>query len=250
MITVGSLPQQIRNAPRQAVGVARIPVVPLVVVARAEGRLRRLDDQPCEASGGLDLAGGRCDVDSLVGHEYENQVVQDEVGPQVPRCLGSLSQFGDCFHRVLPACGDILHPRVGRQEGFGEAPIACVQLTDPLDHPAQATPRIRDGMVYAVALEAAVAQDLPGLHPGEGVLDAGADLAVGSVVFLFPGREFGLALVAAVRDDQTVALYPPSAITAVRPTAGFRTGQLPRLAVVAVAGAAADRPRRAGCRRR
>lgn len=36
----------------------------------------------------------------------------------------------------------------------------------------------------AVAFETAVAKDLSGLHPGEGVLDAGADLAVGGVVFL------------------------------------------------------------------
>jgi hypothetical protein len=34
------------------------------------------------------------------------------------------------------------------------------------------------GVVDAVAFETAVAEDLPGLHAGEGVLDAGADLAV------------------------------------------------------------------------
>lgn len=92
------------------------------------------------------------------------------------------------------------------------------------------------GVVYAVAFEAAVAQDLPGFHPGEGVLDAGADLAVGGVVFLFPGREFGLAFLAAVRDDQAGA--PVSAVRDHRGAAdgGFRAGQLPRLAVVAVAG--------------
>jgi hypothetical protein len=39
----------------------------------------------------------------------------------------------------------------------------------------------------AVALQAAVAEDLPGLHAGEGVLDTGADLAVGSVVLFLPG---------------------------------------------------------------
>ncbi len=43
-------------------------------------------------------------------------------------------------------------------------------------------------MVHAVALETAVAEDVPGLHPGEGVLDAGADLAVERIAFLFPGR--------------------------------------------------------------
>lgn len=34
------------------------------------------------------------------------------------------------------------------------------------------------GVVDAVTLEPAVAEDLPGLHTGEGVLDAGADLLV------------------------------------------------------------------------
>ncbi len=34
-------------------------------------------------------------------------------------------------------------------------------------------------------------QDLPALHPGEGVLDSGQDLAVSGVAFLLPGREFG-----------------------------------------------------------
>ena len=34
------------------------------------------------------------------------------------------------------------------------------------------------GVVDAVALQPAVAEDLPALHPGEDVLDAGTDLAV------------------------------------------------------------------------
>jgi hypothetical protein len=41
-------------------------------------------------------------------------------------------------------------------------------------------------VVDAVAFEAAVAEDLPGLHPGEDVLHAGADLFVGLVVRCFP----------------------------------------------------------------
>jgi hypothetical protein len=61
------------------------------------------------------------------------------------------------------------------------------------------------GVVDAVALEAAAAQDLPVLHAGKGVLDAGADFAVGGVVFFFPGREFGLAAFAAGRDDEAGA---------------------------------------------
>lgn len=40
------------------------------------------------------------------------------------------------------------------------------------------------GVVDAVAFEAAVAEDLPALHAGECVLDAGPDPAVGGVVLL------------------------------------------------------------------
>jgi hypothetical protein len=35
----------------------------------------------------------------------------------------------------------------------------------------------------------AVAEDLSGLHTGEGVLDSGTNLLVGAIVFLLPGRE-------------------------------------------------------------
>jgi hypothetical protein len=44
------------------------------------------------------------------------------------------------------------------------------------------------GVVDAVAPEAAVTPDLPGLHTGEGMLDAVADFAVGGGVFLFYRR--------------------------------------------------------------
>jgi hypothetical protein len=50
------------------------------------------------------------------------------------------------------------------------------------------------GVVDAVTFEATVAEDLPGLHPGEDVLDSGADLLVGLVVgFLPAGQSFALA---------------------------------------------------------
>jgi hypothetical protein len=68
------------------------------------------------------------------------------------------------------------------------------------------------------------------------VLDAGADFAVGGVVLLCPGRQFGLAGFATVRNDRAGA-----AVAAVRDDRGaadgvLGAGQLPRLAVVAVAG--------------
>ena len=50
------------------------------------------------------------------------------------------------------------------------------------------------GVVCAVTLEVTVAEDLPGLHAGEDVLDSGADLLVGLVVgFLPTGQSFALA---------------------------------------------------------
>lgn len=88
----------------------------------------------------------------------------------------------------------------------------------------------------AVALEAAVAEDLPALHPGEGVLEAGAGLAVGGAVSLSPDREFGPAFLAAVRDDQPGAPVAAVGDDGGVANRGFRTGQLPCLAVVSVAG--------------
>lgn len=41
----------------------------------------------------------------------------------------------------------------------------------------------------ALAAQAAVAQDFPGFHPCERVLDSGADLPVGGVVRFLPGHE-------------------------------------------------------------
>lgn len=74
------------------------------------------------------------------------------------------------------------------------------------------------GVVNAVAFQSAVAKDLPTLHPGEDVLHAGTDFAVGSVC-VPPG-----APVAAVHADRGLV------------DGVFRAGQLPRLAVFAVAG--------------
>src|SRR5690349_22177496 len=90
-----------------------------------------------------------------------------------------------------------------------EAPRAWWAAVWPADlagegevvHPGDA----EHGVVDAVVFEAAVAEDLPGLHAGEDVLDPGPDLLVGLVVNFFPGREFGLAALATVRDDESGA---------------------------------------------
>lgn len=75
--------------------------------------------------------------------------------------------------------------------------------------------------------------------------DTGADLAVGSVVFLLPGRELGLAPLATVRDDQASApvVGPPVRDTSrTRSSSGrlhgrpLRTGSAPsrRSAVISL----------------
>ncbi|MFK0193374.1 hypothetical protein [Kitasatospora sp. NPDC090308] len=50
------------------------------------------------------------------------------------------------------------------------------------------------GVVGAAAFEAAVAEDLPGLHPGEDMLDAGAHLLVCAVVRGLPLGELAAGL--------------------------------------------------------
>jgi hypothetical protein len=76
------------------------------------------------------------------------------------------------------------------------------------------------GVVDAVALEAAVARYLPGLHSGEDVLGAAPDLFVGALVLALPVPRF-TAGGAAVQDDQPGAREPPSAIVVVFPTAAL-----------------------------
>lgn len=85
------------------------------------------------------------------------------------------------------------------EEGSVAAPPLCLSREGEVVQSGDAEHRVMN----AVAFESAVAQDLPALHAGEGVLDAGPDLLVGVVVCLFPGREF-LAFAPAVRDDQSV----------------------------------------------
>ena len=90
------------------------------------------------------------------------------------------------------------------------------------------------GVVNSVALEAAVAQDLPGLHAREDVLDAGSDLLVGAVVFTLPVAQVPASRTA-VGNDQ-----PGSWIAAVGnrcspADGGLCAGLGPCLAVVAVA---------------
>lgn len=91
------------------------------------------------------------------------------------------------------------------------------------------------GVLYAVAFEAGVTQDLPTLHAGEGMLDAGADLLLGFVVRMLSVGQL-LAFAAPVGHHETGARV--AAVSDRRGVAdgGFGAGFLPRLAVVAVAG--------------
>lgn len=91
-------------------------------------------------------------------------------------------------------------------------------------------------MVDSLIPEAAVAEDLPRLHAGEDMLDAGTDLLVGAVVLLFPGREFGLPLWSAVWDDQTGALVAAVGDRGGLADGSFGAGFLPAAGVVPVAG--------------
>lgn len=99
-------------------------------------------------------------------------------------------------------------------------------------HPGDA----EHGVVDAVALETAVAEDLPGLHAGEDVLDAGPDLLVGLVVVLFPVRQYGLAAPPPVRDDESGARVAAVGDRDGAAYCGLGAGFLPCLAVVAVPG--------------
>lgn len=67
----------------------------------------------------------------------------------------------------------------------------------PVVHPCDA----EHGVVDSVAFEAAVAQDLPGVHAGRDVLDAGADLLVALFVGLLPVGQL-LALAASMRHHE------------------------------------------------
>jgi hypothetical protein len=59
------------------------------------------------------------------------------------------------------------------------------------------------GVVRAIAFETAVTEDLPGLHAGEDVFNAGADLFVGRLVGLLPLGQF-LALASPVGHHEPV----------------------------------------------
>lgn len=92
-------------------------------------------------------------------------------------------------------------------------PIARRGRVAQASHPEQ-------GVVDAVASEAAIPQDLPALHAGEGVLHAGPDPRVGLFVRLSPGgssspsrRWGGIA--------RHVPGQPPSAIVVAVPTASL-----------------------------
>src|SRR4051812_9826273 len=106
-------------------------------------------------------------------------------------------------------------------DGLGDLPVSASPGKDEIVQAGDA----EHGVVNAIAFQSAVAKDLPALHPGEDVLHAGTDLAVGSVVFLLPGRELGLVFLAAVRDDQ--AGTPIAAVRDDRglPDGVFRAGQ-------------------------
>lgn len=90
------------------------------------------------------------------------------------------------------------------------------------------------GVMDAIALEATVAQDLPGLHPGEDMLDTGANLLVLTVVLGLPLGQLA-AFGPAVRDHKASAGIAAVGDGGGPPDGRFGTGLGPGLAVVAVA---------------
>jgi hypothetical protein len=98
-------------------------------------------------------------------------------------------------------------------------------------HPGNA----EHSVVDSVTFEAAVAEDLPGLHAREDVLDAGADLFVGLVVCFLPVRKV-FAFASAVGHDESGAGVAAVGDGECLADGGLGAGFLPRLAVVAVSG--------------
>lgn len=84
--------------------------------------------------------------------------------------------------------------------------------------------------------QAAIAQDLPTLHPGEDVLDTGSHLLVRVVVLLLPGGQFLVLAFAVVRDDQAGAAVAAVGDRCGLPNCRFGVGFRPRSAVAAVTG--------------
>ena len=84
-------------------------------------------------------------MDTVVGHDHQDQVAQDEAGTQVAGVPGAAGQVGDRVQRVFAACGDVHRVGECRPEGGGEAAVAGVQLTDLLDHETETVPRIGVG---------------------------------------------------------------------------------------------------------
>lgn len=89
-------------------------------------------------------------------------------------------------------------------------------------------------MVDALALEVAVAEDLPGFRPGDGMLDAGANSLVGLVVFVLPAAQF-LALPPSMQHHDSHARTATVHDGHRFADSGLRAGFRPRRTVVAIA---------------
>ena len=90
-------------------------------------------------------APGEASANAAVGHEHEDEVVEDEVGAQA---AGVLRPAGKALNRaqgVLAVGGEVQGVGVGRHECRGEAPVAGVQGADLLDDEAEAVPRVGIG---------------------------------------------------------------------------------------------------------
>lgn len=96
---------------------------------------------------------------------------------------------------------------------------------------------VMHGVMGTVAVEAAVAEDPPGLHVGEDVLDVGRGPACGTCSALLPGCGTSVwPLLRGCGMTSSVPGWLSSAVVRVLPTAALGSGFLQCLAVVAVPG--------------
>lgn len=103
----------------------------------------RLDYVGGEAAGGRGPGGTGRGLEAPVGHEHEDQVVDDEARVQLAGLLGAACQFSDRAQSALLVGGEVHGLGEGRHEGVGESPAVRVEFADPLDQAPESVPRVR-----------------------------------------------------------------------------------------------------------
>jgi hypothetical protein len=84
-------------------------------------------------------------VDSVDGHDHEDEVAHDSVRAQAADVLGAPEQFRCRAQRGSAVRGEVQRARERGLDGRGEAIVACLQFTEPLNRDAEAVPGLRIG---------------------------------------------------------------------------------------------------------